>query len=125
MRLANIAEQLRGSRGPKGADGLECDIEFDAPGIRLLQEGEPIVGHMHSWVPGNIDRNILYCTCKAVGGREMTMDTRVNERKDLTELEAKQRELIAETNGFFAEVGHCGEDGLACGVCDECEEEIG
>ena len=33
-------------------------------------------------------------------------------------------ELIAETNGFFAEVGHCGEDGLACGVCDECEEEI-
>ena len=92
MRPANIAEQLRGSRGPKGADGLECTIEFGAPGIRLLQEGEPIVGHTHIWVPGNIDRKIMYCTCKAVGRREMTMHARVNERKDLTELEAKQRE---------------------------------
>ena len=62
-----IDEQLRGSRGPKGADGPECTIEFDAPGIRLLQEGEPIAGHVHTWVPGNINRHILYCTCKAVG----------------------------------------------------------
>ena len=94
-RNAEIDKQLRGSRGPKGADGLECDIEFDAPGIKLLQEGEPIVGHTHIWVPGNIDRKTMYCTCKAVGRREMTMDARVNERKDLTELEAKQRDLIA------------------------------
>ena len=45
--------------------------------------------------------------------------------KSLEEAEARQRELIAETNGAFAEVGHCGDDGLACGVCDECEEASG
>ena len=45
--------------------------------------------------------------------------------KEMGEAAAKQRDLIAKTNGVFAEVGHCGEDGLACGVCDECEEEIG
>ena len=52
----------------------------------------------------------------------MATDTRVNELEDLLELEAKQHELIAKTNGVYAEVGHCGDDGLACGVCDECEE---
>ena len=43
----------------------------------------------------------------------------------LEEAEGKQRELIAKTNGVFAEIGHCGDDQLACGVCDECAKEIG
>ena len=42
--------------------------------------------------------------------------------KNREEAEERQKDLIIETNGAFAEIGHCGEDQLACGVCTECEE---
>ena len=38
------------------------------------------------------------------------------------EYQTRQRQLVEQTGGEFAEIGECGKDELPCGVCDECEE---